>query len=125
MNLEKPSKEKRLEERKQLKEAIRKFREQQRAIAIYRDSGFCVVCYFTLGVKKLADDVHHVYGRASGEAVFTSSKENHKSLCSLCRKHHNSVGSIRKKGSSWDFIIGILQLANDTPINVGYKEYVD
>lgn len=125
MNIEKPSRKKRLQEEKKLKEAVYNYRTEQRKKTIDRDSGMCVICFFVDKKIKNAVDVHHVYGRAPTKLVLNDNREKYGSLVCLCRMHHNQVDAIRKKDSAWSWMEDILNKANLTPINSEWKRETD
>lgn len=118
---QKRSKKQIREESEQLNQQAQAHRRSQRLIAAERDDGLCVVCFFKHNKRIGANDIHHVYGRAITKRVVESDKENYRSLTCLCRKHHEDVGIIKDSGSQWVWLIDILNMANETPIN---KEFI-
>jgi hypothetical protein len=60
------------------------YRKEARSVAILRDGGFCMMCYWLDDKRTPFTDVHHVFGRGTS----ICDKENPSSLMSVCRKCH-------------------------------------
>ncbi len=96
---------------------LAEYRQKQANLARVRDGGYCVVCYFLLGLKVKASDVHHVYGR--GVSV-DDPREHYTSLICVCRKHHpQPIRVAPKEDQQW--IVDVLKPANEKPINGDFK----
>jgi len=95
------------------KSALRKYRKEQRLLAIQRDAGLCQYCYRLKGKYVDAQEVHHVFGRGRKAGDW---RESYKSLLSTCRDCHPS-GTSRNRGdevSEW-----VLEQANKFPLGGG------
>ena len=101
---------------KQQKAELRAYRQQQAALAIWRDRGLCVICYFKHKRLIAFDDVHHVFGR--GRKI-DSWREKFRNLMCVCRECHPQPASDPKATKHQD-IVELLEKANREPINIEF-----
>ena len=106
------------EEAQKQREALRKYRRNQTAIAIFRDNATCVNCYQFLGQVKDYDHVHHTEGRGTYE------KEHYTKLVCLCVRCHETFSvmkqpdkTIHKKQKE------LIKIANERPINMLFAQF--
>lgn len=66
---------------------LKLYRDEQRQLALERDSGWCVWCFYKKKILTSAIEVHHVYGR--GTLKTKDEYERYIFLLSLCRSCHH------------------------------------
>lgn len=118
MTYAKPVKRNRSAADKTRKEELRLYRQAQYRLAVERDRGLCVFCWFLDGRQVLASDVHHVYGRGRQAGDW---REHHTQLVCTCRAHHPPP--IREPGANprLEWVEKVVERANRTPVNKSFK----
>ena len=86
------------------KEQLRLWRATQYRKAIERDKGMCRICN-----KRVAVDVHHVYGRGRSTGDW---REHHTSLMSVCRGCHPQPIKHKPAGPKLRWVEDILERIN-------------
>ena len=108
--IEKPDKSAKEERRERMKRRSLYIGEQA-PIAIFRDEGYCIFCYFVEGKLVPYEEVHHFYGRGREEGDW---REHYSSLGCVCKKHHPRPIHVEGKHPE---IEKVLRMANKNPIN--------
>lgn len=111
----KPTKKARVKGKVDHKQELLDHRRRQYRIAADRDDCLCTFCYFQMGKRVKAVDVHHVYGRGRSK---DSWREKYTVMLCTCRTCHPlpiyaGPGTSLKLG----YVDAILAKANETPIN--------
>lgn len=102
------------------REALRKYRLEQTAIAIFRDKALCVNCFNFLGQTKEYDHVHHTEGRGTYE------KEHYTKLVCLCIRCHGKFSVMRQPNKPIHRKQKkLIQTANASPINPRFIEFME
>jgi hypothetical protein len=114
----KPTKKERVAAKQDKKSDLANYRRVQSALAIDRDGGLCIFCYFLLGEKTKRDDLHHVYGRGKAAGDW---RESYKNLAGTCRRHHPLPIQTPGGNPNLDWVEDVLRMANETPINKKFK----
>lgn len=94
----------------------------QASLAIHRDGGLCVRCYWN-GIIRPYEHVHHVFGR--GTHVGDSQEDYYNLLC-LCAECHDKLSAVRvplKEVHREQMIL--LAFANAHPINPEFEHNFD
>lgn len=116
MHKEKPSKKERLKEKEKIKHDLKSYRALNAALCIERDAGLCVIHYFLKNKRVPYHHIHHVRGRGKTAG---DERENYKSLMCVCTACHPQPAQNDYGKQEW--VIDILNNANDTPINGNFK----
>lgn len=114
----KPTKEERLQEKADRKEALRNYRREQVAIAILRDNNQCVFHYFLRGEYKQREEVHHVYSRGREAGSF---REHYTSLVCTCKECHPMAIQTPGASATLGWVEEVVRKANENPINPEFK----
>lgn len=114
MKFEKPKKSAKEERRERMKRRG-EYVQEQAQIAIHRDGGFCVFCWFWEGKRVPYEEVHHFFGRGRDEG---DSREHYTSLVCTCKPHHPGPVYYPEKHPE---LMEVLGLANSRPINRRFK----
>lgn len=103
------------------REALANYRKTQAALAIARDFGYCVRCYWTDKLTQY-EHVHHVFGRGTEVG---DDREQYTSLICLCANCHRLVSAIRFriKPQHTEQIL-LLERANENPINANFQHNI-
>lgn len=107
-------------EKQEQLEALKEYRREQAALAILRDNGYCVRCYWFPGHIKAYEHVHHTEGRGTYE------KEHYTKLICLCAECHNLFSAMRvKEKSIHREQRELIKIANKHPINLKFNQDFD
>lgn len=98
---------------------VGEYRRQQGFIAIFRDHGRCVFCYYVIGRDRMFDEVHHVFGRGVKAGDW---RDEYTSLLCLCRDCHSMLRPLGYKRGTPTFEERLLERANREPINLDFEE---
>lgn len=120
MTTPKPKPQSKKEEKAEKKALLDEYREIQKRLAVRRDDGYCVFCFFLLGVREHAVDVHHVFGRGKD---IEDIREDCTSLLCTCRHHHPGPILTEIPSPEQDYIVAVGIMANRTPINETVVSY--
>lgn len=96
---------------------VKAYRSEQAKLAIYRDNALCAIHFFSHGVRRPYEEVHHVFGRGRDAGDW---REHVSSLLCVCRQCH-PAGAARAPNGPHHPIIRILRKANTSPINEDVK----
>ena len=102
------------EKKKDKKKDLRDYRIIQAALAVYRDDGYCVRCYWN-GKLRPYEHVHHVFGRGT---EVDSVNEQYDTLLCLCIECHGDFNPVRvpTKEIALEQLM-LLNKANEVPVN--------
>jgi hypothetical protein len=114
--IEKPEKSAK-EERRERMHRRGEYASAQAQQTIFRDDALCINCFFTYGIVREFDEVHHFYGRGRDADDW---REHHSSMGCLCRKCHNKFTPIKVKGTRPEQE-KVLEQANEDPINLRWR----
>lgn len=115
----KPTKGGHKREKDARRRALKKYTQTQAPLAISRDGDQCAICWFRDGVHKRREEVHHVYGRGRASGDF---REHYTSMLCVCKECHPPPIQIPGASARLGWVEGILQQANETPINEIFKK---
>jgi len=90
----------------------------QSARAIERDNSQCIFCWFLEGKVTLREEIHHVYSRGKEARDW---REHYRSLACTCKRHHPLPIQTPGANPNLAYVEAVLKMANDTPINPGFK----
>lgn len=94
---------------------MHEWRRRSVQLAIARDNGKCVVCWFLHGRKATPQQqVHHVYSRDRKEGGW---REHYTNLMCVCQEHHPPPIITPGASSHLGWVEELLHQANRTPIN--------
>ena len=115
----KPCKQDRNKQGSDQKAALLERRRQEYEKAYDRDNGLCVFCYYQMGKRVRADDVHHVYGRSNKAENW---RERYIVMVCTCRKcHPPPIHGGRGSSTKLIYVEIALRRANETPINKRFQ----
>lgn len=97
---------------------IDEYREQQALLAIWRDSGYCTICWFYHKRQRAFQQVHHVYGRSRKMDSF---REQYNSLLCVCLECHPLPIQFPGGNLALAYVEDVLAEANQTPINDDFR----
>lgn len=99
------------------KQSLSEYRSRNAKLAIYRDDGMCVICWFRYNRKRLSTQVHHIYGRSRQPDW----REHYTSLMGVCNECHPKPIIHKPASESMVWIEEIAEKMNDTPINKDFE----
>lgn len=118
--LPKPTKADRLSKRQKEKELLAEYRVKQRTLAIYRDGGYCVICWFKYNRRTVFTQVHHTYGRGRTIDDYREHFEYLMCVCDNC--HPQPIKSVA--GNNLEYVEQIRVQSNRNPIREQIESFL-
>ncbi len=116
----KPTRDQREAEKRSKKQGLKEWRQKNVEVAISRDAGYCVICWFRDNKKVPYQEVHHVFSRGNSWGDW---HEDYHNLMCVCQACHPQPIITPGASANLGWVEDILKKANDTPINEDFKHY--